>query len=162
MIRLGRHHRFSASDDYELTLRNLKNQWAKHRPPTLPFSNNNTSSNPYANNPPPPNNTNWNDNSYGNNPPPPPQTYQPATAGQYGAQPKETRTEGDHEHGYEWQQAREAERLEREGANATQPPGYDVAASRAYHRGSLDFTLTTEQNTGNATGYAPPPGAPPK
>jgi len=114
--------------------RNLKNQWAKHRPPTLPFvsnnNNNNASSNPYANNPPPPSNTNWNDNSYGNNPPPPPQTYQPSSAGQYGQQPKETRGETEHEHGYEWQQAREAERLEREQANGAAPPGYDVAASR--------------------------------
>ena len=32
----------------------------------------------------------------------------------------------DTEHGYEWEQAREAERLEREGASAgNAPPAYD-------------------------------------
>ncbi|RSH94090.1 hypothetical protein EHS25_006744 [Saitozyma podzolica] len=111
-------------------------------------------------------------NPYGNNPPPPPQTYQPSMAGMYGNNTgnvgrNDTGTtvdmsgksgngngyngyQGggggeDHEHGYEWAQAREQERLERErmGAEAP-PPGYDVSA-----------------NSTGTGGYAPPPGAPP-
>jgi hypothetical protein len=125
-------------------LSQIRNQFSKYQPPTLPFhsnGNNNNSTNPYANNPPPPNGsqTNWSNNPYGNNPPPPAQTYQPSSAGQYGGQNGSrngdkvngngaTATEGEHEHSYEWQQAREAERLERE--NGAAPPGYDVAASR--------------------------------
>lgn len=54
-------------------------------------------------------------------------------AGQYGAGNRTTSTTGvtqqttgaaDHEHGYEWEQAREEERLAREQP----PPGYNVAA----------------------------------
>jgi hypothetical protein len=46
----------------------------------------------------------------------------------------------DHEHGYEWAQAREQERLERErmGAEAP-PPGYDVSASEC----NRQFTITS-------------------
>ncbi|KAK1924837.1 hypothetical protein DB88DRAFT_487039 [Papiliotrema laurentii] len=136
--------------------RQIRNQFAKHRPPGLPFTNNNQDpSNPYANNPPPPapgtyagqgNSTNWSQNSYGNNPPPPEQTYQPSMAGQYGVNADKNGSGGDHEHGYEWEQAREQERLERE-QNGQAPPGYDVANSA--------------QNTGTGSGYAPPPGPPP-
>ncbi|GFZ45599.1 hypothetical protein JCM24511_03327 [Saitozyma sp. JCM 24511] len=97
-------------------------------------------------------------NPYGNNPPPPPQTYQPSMAGMYGNNTGNTGNVGrndtgttvdisgkngngydaypggggeDHEHGYEWAQAREQERLERErmGAEAP-PPGYDVSATQ--------------------------------
>lgn len=120
--------------------RQLRAQYAKYRPPALP-QHNADPSNPYANNPPPPaagsyypnqqsgNDTNWNQNSYGNNPPAPAQTYQPSTAAQYKAG---NNAEGQ-EHGYEWEQAREQERLEREngggGNNGPAPPGYDVANS---------------------------------
>lgn len=60
-------------------------------------------------------------------------------AGQYGANrgesdmnvnKPETFGEADHEHGYEWQQAREAERMERQQGQGTDaPPGYDVSAA---------------------------------
>ena len=130
-------------------IRNIRNQWSKHAPPALPFTNNNNnnnSTNPYANNPPPPTGgggqTNWNSNPYGSNPPPPAQTYQPSNAGYYGAGNREGQADkvngggaaaqNEHEHGYEWEQAREAERLERERENGPAPPGYDVAASRQW------------------------------
>lgn len=39
---------------------------------------------------------------------------------------------GAHEHGYEWEQAREAERLEREqAAGGHGPPGYDASVGTA-------------------------------
>lgn len=39
---------------------------------------------------------------------------------------------GDHEHGYEWAQAREAERLERDqSGTAAPPPGYEVSSSES-------------------------------
>ncbi|ORX39965.1 hypothetical protein BD324DRAFT_615701 [Kockovaella imperatae] len=148
----------------------LRRQFNKYRPPTLPFtnnnnSNNNNSSNPYANNPPPPaqagsyyangnQGSNWQNNQYGNNPPPPANVYQPSMAGAYGSGAKEMSSTGGrvttpaaqgHEHGYEWEQAREAERQEREQANVQSPPGYDVAS-----------------NTTGSTHYAPPSGPPPK
>jgi hypothetical protein len=96
-------------------------------------------------------------------------------AGQYGAsaQPKASHagvgatnpvSNMEHEHGYEWEQAREQERLERESAGAGNPPppGYDVAASKC---ASLYFELVAKcmlaaNNTG-ATHYAPPAGPPP-
>jgi hypothetical protein len=38
----------------------------------------------------------------------------------------EESTTDNHEHGYEWEQAREAERLEREGGSGVNaPPAYD-------------------------------------
>lgn len=112
-------------------------------------------------------------NPYGNNPPPPPQTYQPSMAGMYGNNTGNTGNVGrndtgttvdisgkngngynaypggggeDHEHGYEWAQAREQERLERErmGAEAP-PPGYDVSASECNRQSiitTISFTFT--------------------
>jgi hypothetical protein len=51
-------------------------------------------------------------------------------AGQYTGNKPARSDDGAHEHGYEWEQAREAERLEREsGGNA--PPGYDVSSSQS-------------------------------
>lgn len=130
--------------------RQLRSQWSKYRPPALPTQNqsgNYNPSNPYANNPPPPQNaaaysygnSQWENN---NNVQAPPATYQPSMAGQYtgagnGTGYKEVNAQGtgvtgmgsEHEHGYEWEQAREAERLEREqqqqGGGAP-PPGYNV------------------------------------
>ena len=66
--------------------------------------------------------------------------------GRYGNRDKPADSNGeDHEHGYEWQQARDQERMEREQRmNDTAPPGYDVSA----------------QKTGT-TAYAPPTGPPP-
>ncbi|WWC89961.1 uncharacterized protein L201_004890 [Kwoniella dendrophila CBS 6074] len=147
----------------------IRNQFGKYKPPALPYSNNNQQGqNPYVNNPPPPTgqygtgqsyygNSNYNGNPYGNNPTAPQQTYQPSMAGQYRSGQDNATTgnagENDHEHGYEWAQAREAERLEREqasaaGGNAPAPPGYEVA--------------TSAQNTGtNNTSYQPPAGPPP-
>lgn len=141
--------------------RQVKNQWNRFRPSALPFNNNQNNNgptdygynqqggsyNPYANNPPPPNQTNssWSTNPYGRNPSQPAQVYQPSTAGQYGRYGNKEagpETGESHEHGYEWAQARENERLEREQSGAAAPPGYDVSA----------------QNTGS---YAPPPGPPP-
>ncbi|ORY27180.1 hypothetical protein BCR39DRAFT_538823 [Naematelia encephala] len=133
--------------------RNLRNQWAKYKPPALPYHNNETTTtNPYGSNPPPPPQSNFSSNQYGSNPPPPPQTYQPSMAGQYSSTGVNTYKTGAtgvgaHEHGYEWEQAREQERLEREQGNANDipPPGYDVAAQPARP----------------AAHYAPPPGPPP-
>ncbi|WWC61042.1 uncharacterized protein I303_103620 [Kwoniella dejecticola CBS 10117] len=148
----------------------LRNQFSKYRPPALPYSNNNNQQgqNPYVNNPPPPQgyqgqaqsyygNSNFNGNPYGNNPQPPQQAFQPSMAGQYqsrndtGVGANNAGGADDHEHGYEWAQAREAERLEREQAAAEggkAPPGYDVA--------------TSAQNTGsNNSTYQPPAGPPP-
>jgi len=61
-------------------------------------------------------------------------------------QPYGVANEMQHEHGYEWEQAREQERSAREqsGAGAA-PPGYDTSAP-----------LHTD-----TTGYTPPPGPPP-
>ena len=117
-------------------IRSLQRQFAKYRPPVLPT--NNLETNQYANNPPPPSQgypnteSQWQNNQYGTNPPPPAQTYQPSMAGNYGGGLKESRTgsgvnglpasQGEHEHGYEWEQAREEERL----AKGQAPPGYDV------------------------------------
>jgi hypothetical protein len=123
----------------ELTLvplpRQIRRQFSKYTPPALPVSNNNTSSNPYANNPPPP--SNYTNNQYGSNPPPPPNTYQPSMAGQYATKAQNPNTvvqsENQHEHGYEWEQAREQERLEREGAEAP-PPGYNMSPSELFSR----------------------------
>lgn len=90
-------------------------------------------------------------NPYGSNPAPPPQAYQPSMAGQYGSYQGQTQDAESHEHGYEWEQARqeEEERRKQEGQTSDiPPPGYDVA--------------TSAQNTGsNAATYAPPPGPPP-
>ncbi|KAL7419396.1 hypothetical protein Q5752_006234 [Cryptotrichosporon argae] len=156
---------------------NLKRAYAHFRPPAQ------GSDNPYANNPPPPQNYSaYQSNPYGNNPPPPAQSYYPGQSqygngnafqtykgAQDGQQPHNTGASGatgitgltgvqtgataagaaDHEHGYEWEQARENERLERERAGAgaeVPPPGYDVATTHA--------TDSTGQ-------YAPPPGPPP-
>jgi len=135
----------------------LRAQWAKHRPPVLPVQGQgqgqNGEYNPYANNPPPPSNTQAYGNSSWNNTnvAAPPATYQPSMAGQYTGNTNANNNE--HEHGYEWEQAREAERLEREaaaggaGAGAgtgpgVPPPGYNT---------TVDPT----------NGYAPPSGAPP-
>lgn len=145
----------------------LQKQFSKYRPPALPYAQSGNApaagytygqgNNPYANNPPPPatNSSFAGGNPYGSNPPPPAATYQPSMAGQYG---KEARTgteanninNGEHEHGYEWEQAREAERLEREGGGAA-PPGYDVTTQTP--------VVTGTPQTSNH--YAPPPGAPP-
>jgi hypothetical protein len=46
----------------------------------------------------------------------------------------------DHEHGYEWQQAREQERLERESAHAAAPPAYDPT-SKLIHRTAVLLKL---------------------
>lgn len=160
----------------DLYVRQIRHQFSKHTPPTLPFVNNNNGNNPYASNPPPPtqqtgsyygqnpSQTNWNNNQYGQNPPPPSTTYQPSMSGQYGAGANNTAT-SDHEHGYEWEQAREAERLEREqGSGAAAPPGYDVAAcesQRTYSKPNhANPRLTAQNKPGNAN-YAPPTGPPP-
>ncbi|WVN86781.1 uncharacterized protein L203_101953 [Cryptococcus depauperatus CBS 7841] len=125
----------------------IRTQFAKYRPPALPFTNHHGQSS-YANNPPPPP-AGWNNNPYGSNPAPPPQTYQPSMAGQYGTNAAQSGSDG-HEHGYEWEQARqEEERKRQEGlAGESAPPGYNVA--------------TSPQNTANASAqYAPPVGPPP-
>ncbi|TYJ56637.1 hypothetical protein B9479_002567 [Cryptococcus floricola] len=126
--------------------RQLRSQFSKYKPPALPYNGQQQDpqgQNPYQNNPPPPT---WNNNA----PAPPPATYQPGSAGAYGA--STTGAEG-HEHGYEWEQARQQEEEERRnktsGTNEPAPPGYDIA--------------TSTHNTGNAgtTTYAPPAGPPP-
>jgi hypothetical protein len=82
-------------------------------------------------------------------------------AGQYGVNADKNGSGGDHEHGYEWEQAREQERLERE-QNGQAPPGYDVANSGELLSPACGIELTiAAQNTGTGSGYAPPPGPPP-
>lgn len=122
--------------------RQLQKQFSKYRPPALPYAQTGATgqsytygqgNNPYANNPPPPTSFGG-DNQYGSNPPPPPATYQPSMAGQYGnKEARNTGTSGmngdQHQHGYEWEQAREAERLEREQNGGNAPPGYDVSTA---------------------------------
>ena len=124
--------------------RQLRNQFSKFRPPPLPVQNENSNYNQYTNNPPPPsnygnqsggynnnNNSNFSGNPYGNNPSQPAQTYQPSMAGQYTGGAKQTPGNvpaGEHEHGYEWEQAREEERL----ANNQAPPGYDVGTGEFF------------------------------
>ncbi|WWD16002.1 hypothetical protein CI109_100426 [Kwoniella shandongensis] len=140
----------------------LRNQFSKYRPPALPYTGpetGTTGANPYANNPPPPvtqgsyNNSSYASNPYGSNPAPPPQTYQPSMAGQYTGTGAGNHESAEHEHGYEWEQAREAERLAQQGGQGgvieNGPPGYDIA--------------TSTHNTGstNNTHYTPPPGPPP-
>jgi hypothetical protein len=82
-------------------------------------------------------------------------------AGQYGqnnAQPASGATE-NHEHGYEWEQAREEERRAREEAQASEtvsPPGYNVASGEFWEQcGDVKLIYSGNQ------GFAPPPGAPP-
>lgn len=140
------------------TSRQLQKQFSRYRPPALPYAQNNMGgnnmgysygqgNNPYANNPPPPTGYQGqqssfaNSNPYGNNPQPPNATYQPSMAGQYGygsgfnkdargVDGNNNTGNNDHEHGYEWEQAREAERLEREqAAGGHAPPGYDVSTA---------------------------------
>jgi hypothetical protein len=83
-------------------------------------------------------------------------------AGQYR---NEDTTGGDHEHGYEWQQAREAERLEREAAQGTgaAPPAYDpTSVLKSYSQNSA---VADSSDVGTGSGgkaYAPPSGPPPK
>lgn len=95
--------------------------------------------NPYAANPPPPmgyqgqQDSSWNNNSYGGGVSSPAATYQPGGNrgdGKVGA----TGGQNDHEHGYEWEQAREAERLERmqqQQESGPAPPGYDVSVGNS-------------------------------
>lgn len=158
--------------------RQLKSQWAKYRPPALPYNNNNQTqggqpqygqyqygqSNSYANNPPPPSNFGRQYESQNGLPQQPPQTYQPSMAGQYGFGQRDGvgKTNGaaaateDHEHGYEWAQAREQERIEREQAEAggAAPPGYEVASASSPSQtgGRADRPDQT---------FAPPAGPPP-
>ncbi|CAD6583916.1 MAG: hypothetical protein TREMPRED_003677 [Tremellales sp. Tagirdzhanova-0007] len=154
-----------------LRRRKLRQQFAKFRPPALPFANNNNNqenpSNPYANNPPPPQtepyyvnqnqnqnqnmgqNANWGNNQYGNNTPAPAKTYQPSMAGQYTGSRNDVNNgggqgQGEQEQGYEWEQAREEERLARN--QGLSPPGYDLSA---------------RPNQEDSSAYVPPPGQPP-
>ena len=130
------------------SLRQLRKQFSKYRPPALPFTNGGSQTNPYASNPPPPpaqpgsyynQSSNWNKNQYGQNPSAPANVYQPSMAGAYGNNTPGVVSPGtkqngndDHEHGYEWAQAREAERLEREQAGTgAPPPGYEVSSSQS-------------------------------
>ncbi|KIR54307.1 hypothetical protein I315_03366 [Cryptococcus gattii Ru294] len=146
--------------------RNLRSQFAKYKPPSLPFAGHNQDQNPYASNPPPP--SGFNNNPYGNNPAPPPQTYQPSMAGQYGSYQGQTEGVENHEHGYEWEQARQEEEERRKQGGQTSdipPPGYDVATSKFFDYHAYHFFANLPlgaQNTGsNAATYAPPPGPPP-
>ncbi|EIW69422.1 hypothetical protein TREMEDRAFT_62288 [Tremella mesenterica DSM 1558] len=123
--------------------RQLQRQWAKYRPPALPVTNQSGQTSgpgqytygqsaPYASNPPPPSNFQYQPNGVQQ----PAQTYQPSMAGQYGNKNGPGMNTGngemEHEHGYEWDQAR---------ANGNvPPPGYEVS---------------------NQESFAPPPGAPP-
>lgn len=140
--------------EHKLTIRQLQKQFSKYRPPALPYAQSNTGgtgtgysygqgNNPYSSNPPPPQNSSFNGgNPYGFNPPPPPATYQPSMAGQYtGASKTGTAAGSDnaHEHGYEWEQAREAERLEREQqAGGHAPPGYDVSNTQSESKSPIE------------------------
>jgi hypothetical protein len=114
-----------------LTRRQLQRRFAHHKPPPLPYAQNGqqpgynpytNGGNDYSNNPPPPSqpqSTFQQTNSYG--PQTPAATYQPSQANNY-------RAEEGEQHGYEWEQAREAERLEREaaaGGSGNAPPAYD-------------------------------------
>jgi hypothetical protein len=166
-------------------LSKLQRQFAKYRPPALPVQNQNQyGQNPYANNPPPPQDYHGQSsfqgaNPYGANPPPPAQTYQPSVASAYGGggfgvnrddtgtTMNKTGQNGqgngvtEHEHGYEWAQAREQERLERERAGAeAPPPGYDVTSSKSL-RPSFPSLLQALADGTDLTGYAPPAGPPP-
>ena len=148
-----------------MSRRRLRNQFKNYRPPALPFhnnNNNNNNNNPYANNPPPPTNTDWRSNSYANNVTQPQTAYQPSMAAQYKA-PQDSTNEAGHEHGYEWEQAREQERLERLQANNTAPapPSYDTAAGESIFPLSSSISLTAVQGTHATNTYAPPPGPPP-
>jgi hypothetical protein len=116
----------------KLTRRQLQKRFAHHKPPPLPYAQtgqqpgynpytNGNGGNDYSNNPPPPSQPPQSSfqqtNSYG--PQTPAATYQPSQANNY-------RAEEGEQHGYEWEQAREAERLEREGASGgNAPPAYD-------------------------------------
>jgi hypothetical protein len=123
---------FNRVKGVELTRRQLQKRFAHHKPPPLPYAQtgqqpgynpytNGNGGNDYSNNPPPPSqppqSTFQQTNSYG--PQTPAATYQPSQANNY-------RAEEGEQHGYEWEQAREAERLEREGASGgNAPPAYD-------------------------------------
>ena len=76
-------------------------------------------------------NANWGNNQYGNNTPAPAKTYQPSMAGQYTGSRNDVNNgggqgQGEQEQGYEWEQAREEERLARN--QGLSPPGYDLSA----------------------------------
>lgn len=125
----------SAMADRLASFSRMQSRFSNVKPPALPYNNaNGQSDNPYANNPPPPSNSysygqqqhpgmNSNQNSYAPPPTAPPQTYQPSMSQNYTGNTA-SGPEG-HEHGYEWQQAREEEeRLRREGGGEAPPPGY--------------------------------------
>lgn len=123
--------------------RKLRSQFSKYKPPALPFAGHNQNQNPYVNNPPPP--SGFNNNPYGSNPAPPPQAYQPSMAGQYGSYQGQTQESEGHEHGYEWEQARQEEEERRKQAGQTSdipPPGYDVATSEFPGYCAHHFLLT--------------------
>jgi hypothetical protein len=128
--------------------RSLQKNFSKYRPPALPYAQNTggyqnnagysygqgnnpygQNQNPYANNPPPPQSS-FANNQYGSGPAQPDATYQPGVT-----RSEAGKNEQSHEHGYEWEQAREAERLEREQQG---PPGYDspLTQSRSFQHHS--------------------------
>jgi hypothetical protein len=119
----------------------------------------------------------WNNSTYAGGVSSPAATYQPGGNRGDGKIGTATGGQNDHEHGYEWEQAREAERLERmqQQGSGPAPPGYDVSVGNsecAHGRGRLSRVgrvgseLTVAENvvTGNTSGndtFAPPPGPPP-
>lgn len=163
--------------------RSLQKNFARYRPPALPYAQNNgggnmgpgggpgysygQGNNPYANNPPPPMGyqgqqpSSWssNNNAYGAGVSAPQATYQPDGARGDGKNVGAGAGAGagvdGHEHGYEWEQAREAERLERmQQQGGAAPPGYDVSV------GNQNPVVSGTSRPGN-DGFAPPPGPPP-
>jgi hypothetical protein len=153
----------------ELTRRQLQKRFAHHKPPPLPYAQTGqqpgynpytNGGNDYSNNPPPPSQPPQSSfqqtNSYG--PQTPAATYQPSQANNYNA-----RTEEDGQ-GYEWEQAREQERLEREaaaGGGGNAPPAYDPTSKYPPNHIRMELIVDMGTNGGNK-GYAPPSGAPPK
>jgi hypothetical protein len=152
----------------ELTRRQLQKRFAHHKPPPLPYAQTGqqpgynpytNGGNDYSNNPPPPSQPPQSSfqqtNSYG--PQTPAATYQPSQANNY-------RAEQGEQHGYEWEQAREQERLEREaaaGGSGNAPPAYDPTSKYPFVRRRTELMVDMGTNGGNK-GYAPPSGAPPK
>lgn len=151
--------------------RALRKRFQHFKPPPLPYNHNGNQPgpdqgyNPYVNNPPPPQSNFHQANSYNGGVQSPPATYQPSMAGQYGHQQSyrggNDSGNNDHEHGYEWEQAREQERLDRQNAQGTAPPAYDPTSKCPLTVPSPDVAAHLVDMPVGGKSYAPPSGPPP-